>query len=379
MPRNLIICCDGTGNEIKENQSNVLKYYRLLKKDKTQIAYYDPGVGTISDSGAWSAFKNKAKGVFGLLTGYGLDDNILGAYQFLIRHYQKGDHIYLLGFSRGAYTVRVLAGFINLVGLLHKEQEHLSSYALTAYKQANNKDDFGIAFRVNEVLDTHRPTIKFMGCWDTVGSVIIPRPDRWYLPALEDLPFVRENPSVQVFRQAIAIDERRRMFRIARWTEPQLFKATPFLSDEKAEAQDIKQVWFAGVHSDIGGGYKETESGLAKIPLKWMVDEGRKNGLMFRETMVKRLVLGRNPKNSTRNYSPADPLAKLHISMNHAWRLLEYIPKHKAHQDWIKRKSKMGFYLPFCEPRTIGNEANIDKSVRVRIDKLPDYDPENVD
>lgn len=80
MARNLIICCDGTGNEIKENQSNVLKFYRLIKKDSNQLGFYDPGVGTISDTSAWARFKNRTKGVFGLITGYGLDDNVLEGY-----------------------------------------------------------------------------------------------------------------------------------------------------------------------------------------------------------------------------------------------------------------------------------------------------------
>ena len=117
MPKSIVVCCDGTGNEIKEHQSNVLKFYRILEKDENQVVYYDPGVGTISNSGAWAVFKNKAKGVFGLITGYGLDDNVLEAYRFIIKHYQDGDRIYLFGFSRGAYTIRVLAGFMRLIGL----------------------------------------------------------------------------------------------------------------------------------------------------------------------------------------------------------------------------------------------------------------------
>ena len=378
MPKKLIVCCDGTGNEIKENESNVLKFYRVLKKTRDQVSFYDPGVGTISNSGAWAAFKNKAKGVFGLATGYGLDGNILDAYRFLVQNYQRGDEIYLFGFSRGAYTVRVLAGFINLVGVLQKEQEHLISYALTAYKQASNKDDFKIAWRVNEVLNTHRPTIRFLGCWDTVGSVIIPRPDRFYLPALEELPFVTENPSVQAFRHAIAIDERRRMFRVSRWKEPQLFKKVPFLKDKDADTQDIKQVWFAGVHSDIGGGYPEKESSLAKIPLKWMVEEAQSHGLAFRPEMVKRLVLGDEPKNKPRGYVAPDPAGMLHNSMNFAWAILEFIPKSATHKDWKKRMSILGFYLPFSEPRSIPDGSTIDKSVEDRKSKLPSYGPPNL-
>ena len=169
MAKKIVICCDGTGNEIKENQSNVLKFYRVLKESADQIGFYDPGVGTISNSGAWSRFKNRAKGVFGLATGNGLDANVLDAYRFLIRHYDEGDQIYLFGFSRGAHTVRVLAGFMNMVGLLHAHQEHLCSYALTAYKQSSDRNDFRLAWRVQRVLDTRRATIRFRSSLDVAS------------------------------------------------------------------------------------------------------------------------------------------------------------------------------------------------------------------
>ena len=381
MLKKIVICCDGTGNEIKENQSNVLKFYRVLKEDKTQIAFYDPGVGTISNSGAWATIKNKSKGVFGLATGYGLDTNVLDAYRFLVQNYQKGDDIYLFGFSRGAHTVRVLAGFINLVGILQSHQEHLSSYALTAYKQSSNKDQFDIAWRVQEVLGSHRATIRFIGCWDTVASVIVPRPDRFYMPTLEALPFTEENPCVEAFRHAIAIDERRRMFRLARWKEPQLFKSNPFVEDDKAEEQDVKQVWFAGVHSDIGGGYPEQDSGAAKYPLDWMVQEAKQHGLVFRETMIKRLVKGQNPKNviegSKRDYAKPTPTSMLHNSMNWAWRVLEYLPKQKKWHDHPETKKKSGVYIPSSEPRYIPPGANIHPSVKKRID-AGNYFPPNL-
>ena len=378
MTKSIIICCDGTGNEIKEHQSNVLKFYRILQKDDSQVAFYDPGVGTISDSGAWASFKNKAKGVFGLATGYGLDKNVLDAYKFLIHNYEEGDNIYLFGFSRGAHTVRVLAGFINMVGLLAKHQQHLSEYALTAYKQSSNKQDLKVAWRVQEVLETERVTIRFMGCWDTVGSVIVPRPDRFYIPSLEKLPYTEMNPCVQTFRHAIAIDERRRMFRVSPWQEPQKFKTNPFVKDENADDQDIKQVWFAGVHSDIGGGYPETESRLAKIPLLWMMKEAQEHGLKFRQRLPNRLVLGQNPENRPREYVAPDPLGKIHNSMSWGWHLLEYIPKKIKYQEWKDRKSFLGFYIPNAEPRFIDPEANIDPSVYERQDDVADYNPVNL-
>lgn len=377
MGKKLIICCDGTGNEIKENESNVLKFYRLIKKDGTrtqQIAYYDTGVGTISESDAWSRFKSKAIGIFGLITGYGLDTNVLDAYEFLSDHYEEDDEIYLLGFSRGAYTVRVLAGFVHMVGILKPENRNLMRYAFTTYKQASESDDYSAAWKINEVLDSHRATIRFMGCWDTVSSVIIPRPDRAYLPSFEKLAFTKVNPSVHTFRHALAIDEKRRMFRVYPWEEDQIYKSNPFVKDENAEKQDSQQVWFIGVHSDIGGGYPEAESGLAKIPLAWMVKEAEHNGLEFRSEMVKRLVEGRNPKNATRIYSAPDPNAKLHNSITCGWKILEYLPKRDKHKEWKERESFFGFYLPLRESRPVGENTLINESIRNR----ESYNPENL-
>ena len=378
MPKSIVICCDGTGNEIKENQSNVLKFFRILEKDDSQMVFYDPGVGTISNSGAWAVFKNKAKGVFGLATGYGLDANVLEAYRFIVHNYQDGDHIYLFGYSRGAYTVRVLAGFMNLIGLVSPEQDNLCGYALTAYKQASTKDDFKIAWRVHRVLQTTYAPIRFMGCWDTVGSVIIPRPDRFYIPSLQTLPYTETNPSVQTFRHAMAIDERRRMFRLTPWTEPQKYKSNPFVKDDKAEEQDIKQVWFSGVHADIGGGGTEARSGPAKIALKWMMEEAAANGLRFRKRLPKLLVLGENPENATWKYAAPDETADLHNSMTWAWKILEYLPKRAHRMEWKKRRNLLGFYLPRAEPRWIGDDAQIHASVRGRQAKRSDYTPENL-
>ena len=128
--RNIIICCDGTGNEISENISNVLKLYRCLRKtEKTQprqLVFYDPGVGTLERPDPWHKLKQDFNAILGLATGYGLDDNVLAAYSFLVHHYQAGDAIYLFGFSRGAYTVRVLAGLIHKVGLITPEQVNLA-------------------------------------------------------------------------------------------------------------------------------------------------------------------------------------------------------------------------------------------------------------
>ena len=115
MPKNLVIFCDGTGNQFGNRNSNVLKLFAATLRDpRTQLCHYDPGVGTLARSNPWKKALQDASAIFGLATGYGLDDNVLAAYEFLVDNYEKDDAIYLFGFSRGAYTVRVLAGLIDM-------------------------------------------------------------------------------------------------------------------------------------------------------------------------------------------------------------------------------------------------------------------------
>ncbi len=377
-PRKIVILCDGTGNAIKENQSNVLKFYRLLKSSDDQIVYYDTGVGTITDSNSmwsrnWIAFKR----IWGLATGYGLFANVLDAYRFLSRYYEDGDQVYMLGFSRGAYTVRVLAGFNETIGLLAPHQLHLADYVLSAYRQVARTGDFKIARRIRETLDTKRVPVHFMGCWDTVASVLAPGMGPFGLPGLLTLPYTRKNPSVMAFRHALAIDERRRMYRANHWEHQQVFKSNPFVPQSKEQPQDISQVWFAGVHSDIGGGYPEPESAPAKYPLGWMIDEAEAQGLAFRPRLRKRLVEGQNVKGSTRTYVAPNPIAPLHKSLTGLWWLLEILPKRVKYREWPSRPSFLGFYLPLGEPRFIEPEADIHPSVRER-QAMTNYDPINL-
>lgn len=378
MPRNIVICCDGTGNEINENISNVLKLFRCLKQDETQLTYYDPGVGTLSRSDAWSRIKLNAKLVFGLATGWGLDDNILDAYRFLIEHYEEGDRIYLFGFSRGAYTVRALAGFLYLVGLLRRDQANLAGYALVAYKQASEKEDLKIAWRFHQISRARRIPVHFVGVWDTVSSMIVPRPDRFYIPSLQKLPYTRTNPGVEIFRHAMSVDERRRMFRLNAWWPPVEFKPDPFADSDKKH--DCTQLWFAGAHSDVGGGWPEPKSGLAKIALLWMIDEAKAHGLMFNTQMVNHLVKGHKRKGARHEYVPPDPAADVNDSMNWAWRILEWLPKSCRWKEWPPRPCWLGFYLPRAEPRFIDHDlAGLHPSVLERRQRRPDYRPENLD
>ncbi|MDN5000678.1 DUF2235 domain-containing protein [Bradyrhizobium sp. GCM10027634] len=407
-PKNLVICCDGTGNEISENISNVLKLYRCLRKtEKTQprqMVFYDPGVGTVTEPSTWNRWKSNIKLVLGLATGYGLDDNVLAAYCFLVEHYAPGDKIYLFGFSRGAYTVRVLAGLIQKVGLISPEQANLAGSGLVAYKQYSGlgrgndiedlkdggfdedgpvpKDIFDLAAQFARITSSRWPTIHFIGVWDTVASVIVPRRDRFfYVPSLEELAFTLRNPSVQIFRQAIAIDERRCMFRLKEYEEPQEYWSNRFVPDHKKEAQDILQVWFAGVHCDVGGGYPEVESAESKYPLIWMIEEATKAGLNFNPSTVKQLAWGVQRKNSPFKYvEPAytGKAGRLHDSMNALWRVLEFLPKSAKYKEWPDRKVVAGFYIPDCEPRVIPEGAHVHESVLKRMAVEPDYRPVNM-
>ena len=402
--RNIVILCDGTGNEISQNISNVLKLYRCLRKtEKTQprqLVFYDPGVGTLERPDPWHRLKQNFNAILGLATGYGLDDNVLAAYAFLVANYEEGDHIYLFGFSRGAYTVRVLAGLIHKVGLIAPQQVNLAGSGLIAYKQfssdvapqfhgnlhatdAGDEDGplaaspFDNAAQFARITSSRWPTIKFVGVWDTVASVIVPRADRLYWPSLEELAFTLQNPSVKIFRQAISIDERRCMFRLKKWDDPQTFAHNRF-NDAHSEPQDIKQVWFAGVHADIGGGYPEKESGLSKYPLLWMIDEAVQCGLAVNPRTVNQLAWGVQRKGSPFSYVAPDVCGDLHDSLTGAWWILEFLPKSAKYKEWPARKVHFGFYIPDGEPRLIPEGALIHESVVKRMDMLPAYRPVNL-
>ena len=238
--RNLVILLDGTGNELGRNLSNVLKLYRIAEKGERQLCFYNPGVGTISRINPWRRFQQKVNGILGLATGYGLDETVLSAYRFLVENWREGDRVFLFGFSRGAWSARVLAGLLHLIGLVRPEQLNMCDSALGTYKQAANEDDLPLAWHFSRVIGARYPAIRFLGVWDTVGSVLVPRPDRFSVPSLETLPYTETNPSVEIFRHAMALDERRRMFRLARWNEPQSFLRNRFKPDLLAALHAIE-------------------------------------------------------------------------------------------------------------------------------------------
>jgi uncharacterized protein (DUF2235 family) len=324
----------------------------------------------------WGRIKQTTEAVAGLALGYGLDNGVLEAYRFLANCYEKNDRIFLFGFSRGAYTVRVLAGFINCVGLLGKDSLNLSGYAFVAYKKISEGKGFKPVRLFEQAMKPRRPPIRFLGLWDTVSSIIIPRRDRFYIPSIRRLAYTERNPSVEIVRHALAIDEKRRMFRPFLWKEGDEYWGGPF-NNNSAVSQDVRQAWFAGVHSDIGGGYDEEESGLSKICLKWMIDEAP-DELQFVTQSVNQLVLGQKRAGSSVDYVKPDPAGKIHTSLNAAWWPLEWLPKRTKFREDPDRRSLAGFYLPGAERRQIPAGAIVHKSVLERMEKVTTYRPDNL-
>ncbi|MEX3007302.1 DUF2235 domain-containing protein [Hoeflea sp. TYP-13] len=389
--RRIVVLCDGTSNEISEDRTNILRLYGALEKNDEQLVFYDPGVGTFGAANAWSYHYRKAHEIWGLATGWGLDHNVKEAYRFLAETYDDGkasggepDEIYLFGFSRGAYTVRVLAGFIHAIGLIEPINLNLLDYAYRAYKGISErsgetvsddrdpaKNPFAEARLFERILSPRRPAIRCLGLFDTVGSVIeLGR----YGPRTRTHAFTRTNKSVEAVRHAVAIDEMRTMFRPQLWPEGVDYWGGPF-RPKTVIKQDVRQVWFSGVHGDAGGGYPERESRLAKIPLEWMIDETKALGLKYKTRTVNEIVLG---KNANKPYVAPDPLAAPNNSMTFAWKILEYLPRRVSQYDPTSRPAFMGWYIPRFEKRIIPPGASIHHSVFKRRGTPSDYEQPNI-
>ncbi len=376
MPQNLVVFCDGTGNEIGSNLSNVFTLFRIATRNKDQRTFYQPGIGTVGLHDPWNNVRQNFRSIFGLVTGWGLDRDILQPYQFLCKHYRDGDRIFLFGFSRGAYTVRALAGFIHMMGLLPEDQRNIASYALRAYKAAAEEKDLAVAWDFAQVSGGRRATIHFLGLWDTVSSILVPRPER-IIPTLQTLPYTRRNPSVRIVRHAVALDERRRMFRLNRWQMNQMYMPNRF-AKKAAIKQDALEVWFPGVHADVGGGYPEEESALSKLALDWMTREAHTHGLHIRTALFNQLVLGRRRKKSSAHYAPPDPAGPAHISLKGAWHILEWLPKNCRWREGASPKST-GLYFPRGEHREVDLSSQlIHNSVLKRRVCVIGYKPPNL-
>lgn len=268
-PRNLIICCDGTNNlwSAANDVTNIVKIFRRLHQDDTQLCYYDPGVGTASGQlHESSRLRQRIARLAGLAWGNGVWKNVADAYLWLIHNYQEGDRIFLMGFSRGAFTVRALAGLLYWCHLPKENCEHLIPTFIAAYRVSDPEERRRICRELRQYHSRSRNPmeecfpIEFIGVFDTVESVGL---EQIFL-GTEVISDNKVKRGVHFVRHAMAIDE-------SRWT----FEPRPYLgtedSSEPGAVPRLKQVWFPGAHSDVGGGYQE--SGLSDLVLFWMIEE----------------------------------------------------------------------------------------------------------
>lgn len=359
MPKNIAILVDGTGKELERDHSNVLRLARVLVyAPRQQLFYYDPGVGTQGAPSADLMSHQELVKVLGLAMGAGIYDKIGLAYRYLMENYEAGDRLFFFGFSRGAYIVRALAGLIGKLGLLERSRTNLVSYAVNLYADPRN---LKLANEFSQTFCDRHPDVRFLGLWDTVKSVFTFERNGRDISSVV-LPRTFSNPAVRILRHALAIDERRRFFRTNRWVEGR--DVAPFT--------DVKQVWFAGDHSDIGGGYPERESGLSKITFAWMLREAAASGLVVQPAMQSKLLgyTGRD-----RGTARPDALAPLHDALGGWWHVPEWLPKVSKAGPTGRRTGRV--YLPRGEPRFIPPGSLIHQSVIDRIDAKIGYDPPN--
>jgi uncharacterized protein (DUF2235 family) len=279
MAKNIVVCLDGTNNQLRAAvNTNVVRLFNLLdlRDPDAQVAYYDPGVGPFSSPSAWSPPARTLSRYAGLMFGVGLRQNLGEAYSFVMSTYQQGDRIFVFGFSRGAYNARALTGMLDVFGVFRPGSQNLVPYAVNAYTKQQRHDgddtDFFRGLRIyaktHDVHGTGHTPVHFVGLWDTVKSAgTLTRQLKW--------PFTRQLPHAKTIRHAVSIDESRRPF------APYLVHAPGPKHPMVQKNQDLAEVWFSGVHSDVGGMFAEGTR-LSDIPLKWMADEALAAGLLVR-------------------------------------------------------------------------------------------------
>ncbi len=309
MAKNIIICYDGTSNEYSKNNTNIVKTFESIIKDKTQYAFYDPGVGTFNPLNIDLGLN--VGNVLGKAFGVGLVKNIEDGYEYLMNNFEKNDKVFIFGFSRGAFTARSLAGMIHHFGVLEKGSKNLIPYVSKMSNQ--RKLDLAKNFKKTFCKEC-KP--HFIGIYDSVSSLGYFNGKKFFDETL--------NPDVQNAYHAISIDEQRAKFKVSLWDE-----------SKKQKHQNIEQVWFSGVHSDIGGSYKEC--GLSDIAFIWMMDSAIKCGLKAKEDYKKDI---------NQNYKD-----KIHNSRKSFWKLWSKtqreIPKNALiHNSVLDRKNAIKSYNP---------------------------------
>ncbi len=335
MSRNIVICSDGTGNAFARQVSNVTRLVRSvdLSNPSGQLVFYDQGIGTSPQlEKAVQRYKFSAPDghaaltilpppvggwhskLFGLTFGYGLRENVAQMYRALGESYGgAADQVFLIGFSRGAFTVRVLAGLVYRCGLpsqsVAQSPDRFQQYFTRAYALYEPHDeDEGELQRLRESNEHRTCTIHFLGLWDTVKSYggVWPK----------SLPHLRHNPIVHIVRHALALHEQRSWFIPTSWgnIDADDLGRLGVKPHSGYRTQDVEEVWFRGCHSDIGGGDEEKET--AAVPFRWMLGEAQTHGLVLNAEGT-----------STLAQTDEDCELRIHESLCGGWLLSEYIPR----------------------------------------------------
>lgn len=330
MAGRIVICADGTWNRPEEDvetdtPTNVLRMARAIRPfddgGQPQQVFYDWGVGSYHGR------------ISGGVTGRGIHKNIKDAYRYIVQNYEPGAAIFLFGFSRGAYTIRSLCGLINNCGILRRPDAARIEQAFEHYKKVGERwaPEGAAARRFRERHAHPSREIRFAGAWDTVGALGIPFSLLGLFDRTDEFYDTKLGPNVRTARHALAIDERREDF------EPTLWQSRAGL--------DLEQVWFAGVHGDIGGGYEPDEQDrlTSDFPLAWMMEAAATAGLSLESHLPDSLN--------------ASVEAPVHRSVRHIYRF----------------RGK--------EPRALerpGRPTRIHRSVKERWESAPGYRPENL-
>jgi len=264
--KNIVLCFDGTGDWAGDDTTNVMKIYDRLD-NVAQCTFYSGGVGTLGSPLALNPVQRTFLKLLDLASATSIRDKVLEGYQFLIDNYEPAENgrpeskIFMFGFSRGAFTARLLASLVHNFGLLTKEHRNLDSYLWQTISDFKSFDDFlRDAATIKRCFSDGRDVkIYFLGLFDTVSSVGIFERFKVY-------PYTNKNPSVLNVRHAVSIDEQRNAF-------PEL------LVDR--DRNNVNEVWFPGVHRDVGGGASD-HPGYSNVTLNWMIAETPKELLLDR-------------------------------------------------------------------------------------------------
>lgn len=321
MAKRIIFCADGTW-DAPGSATNVYKIFKALSTTAQQVAYYDDGVG--SDGTLLQRLGGGA-------LGEGLFQKVRDGYEKIAHVYEERDQIFIFGFSRGAYTARSLAGMIAVCGL--PTENFTDDVITTAFSAYRNKDQRDVLLgQINNVCRLFDAKITMVGVWDTVGALGIPAA----FGGIDEVRYgfldVTLHPDVQNAYHALAIDERRAEFPATLWQSPSF-------------SQTLEQVWFTGVHCDVGGSYPPDSNGssLSDLTLAWMMSKASTLGAEFDPAVLAKYSL------------PMDPKFALDTK----------------HESWSIR------WL-FPKVRTIATDATLSDSVSMRCGSDNSYRPSNL-